>query len=147
MGAYCDRIDPTCRRRACFGLAAGLFWNHPVKEPTAKAPARTSRQKHSATRRRLWLDITIAILNRPLRSSKNAFLRSRANRCSGFRQGWVISFRKLRYLEEACTFDKKHFYPARDKACRNCVTDITPFLSEKSNYFLFFGQFIKRVVF
>lgn len=51
----------TCLNRACFGYDEDFFWNQPVSEPTAKAPASTSKQKHKATNKRLWLDSTIAM--------------------------------------------------------------------------------------
>lgn len=65
---YCDgmmvnsNIHHTCLSRACLGLDADPFWNQPVSEPTAKAPANTSRQKHRATNRRLWPESTIAMV-------------------------------------------------------------------------------------
>lgn len=52
----------------CLNLAAGIgsctrcLWNHPVKEPTARVPASTSKEPHSTTNKRLWVDSTIAMI-------------------------------------------------------------------------------------
>lgn len=51
----------TCRNLAGTGSLDRFGWNHPVKEPIAKAPANINNVKHRATSNLLWLESTIAM--------------------------------------------------------------------------------------